>query len=104
MVPKDYIVHHRRDPESTLSCTSRSICEAKIQLPLLVFSASLFPGIVMSMAIPKNIEAEYTNNGDSNLASHVHLLVQESVDSGSLPVVDDVILVKHSLQMILRGV
>ena len=58
----------------------------------------------MAIAIPENIEAEYTSNGDSNLASHVHLLVQESVDSGSPPVVDDVILVKHSFQMMLQGV
>ena len=58
----------------------------------------------MAISIPENIEAEYTSNSDSNLASHVHLLVQESVDSGSPPVVDDVILGNHSLQTMLQGV
>ena len=32
MVFKDYIIHHRGDPESTLSCISRWTYEAKLQV------------------------------------------------------------------------
>ena len=51
----------------------------------------------MDVAISANIEAEFTSDGNSNLAFYVHPLVQEGVDSGSLLVVDDAILVNHNL-------
>ena len=59
--------------------------------------------MIMDIAILANIEAESTSNSDRNLASNVHLLVQEGVDSGSLHVVDDAILGNHNLQTLIQG-
>ena len=43
VVSKDYIIHHRGDPESTLSCISRWTCEAKLQVAVAcVLSLTVF--------------------------------------------------------------